>query len=153
MKLSSFITGQHVPAVCLHDLQIFGYTFTAQNAPRSRGNSTGRDWAPPRLWHFYNNGWDFQRGNELSKSASSSVWIGLPTSGVIFFKASRSELVTKVFAFFFNSPFTSAFSITQAWSNTVLWQAARAKLQHCSCYNPSLSVAHFPFSWRSQEDY
>lgn len=75
--------------------------YSQEQLPGAEGTTQAGDRAPPRLWHFYNNDWDFQRGNELSKSDFSSAWIGLPASGVIFFKTSRSELVTKAFAFFY----------------------------------------------------
>lgn len=110
------------------------------------------DLVPLRLWHFYSSDWDFQKGNELSKSDYNSVWIGLLTSWVIFLKTSRPESATKAFAFFIPR-FAFTFFITQVWSNIVLWQAVRAKLKRHFCYNPSLSDAHFPFSWHSQEAY
>lgn len=88
MKLSSFLHAQgntNQLNVCMTHTSL-GTPSHHKILPGAERTAQAGDWAPPRLWHFYNNDWDFQRGNELSKSDSSSVWIGLPTSEVIFLK-------------------------------------------------------------------
>lgn len=88
MKLSSLLHPQgntYQLYVCMTYTSL-GTPSQHKILPGAEGTAQAGDRAPPRLWHFYNNDWDFQRGSELSKSDFSSAWIGLPASGVIFLK-------------------------------------------------------------------
>lgn len=122
--------------VHIHSTKYCQMQLPAEEVAAQRGDSVA-----PVLWHFYSSDWDFQKGNELSKSDYNSVWIGLLTSWVIYFKT----LVTKAFAFFFSFPIAFTFFITQVWSNIVLWQAVRAKLKHCFLLSSLSFSCSFPF--------